>query len=116
MRIKIEMNTYETSPALPHSRLPYQVESRWWSGSADVLTFQPQELVATKLRALFLAMLFERPYSRINTVAERCEVSRQTASIWLHALVRAELLSEVKMGRELLFVNHELLDVLTRPE
>lgn len=83
-----------------------------------------QEDIAVRARAAtiggrdaqFLAMLFERPYSRINTVAERCEVSRQTASTWLHALVRAELLSEVKIGRELLFVNHELLDVLTRPE
>jgi Fic family protein len=66
--------------------------------------------------AQFLAVLFEQPYCRINLVAERCDVSRQTASTWLHALVKAGLLSEVKVGRELLFVNHEFLDVLTRPE
>lgn len=64
----------------------------------------------------FLAVLFEQPYCRIHTVASTCEVSRQTASTWLHALVKAGLLSEVKVGRELLFVNHEFLDVLTRPE
>lgn len=66
--------------------------------------------------AQFLDVLFEQPYCRIGTVAERCEVSRQTASSWLHALVAAGLLSDVKVGRELLFVNHEFLDVLTRPE
>jgi Fic family protein len=66
--------------------------------------------------AQFLAVLFEQPYSRINTVARRCDISRQTASSWLHALVDAGLLSDVKVGRELLFVNHEFLDVLTRPE
>lgn len=66
--------------------------------------------------AQFLTVLFEQPYSRIGTVAERCEVSRQTASAWLHALVAANLLSDVKVGRELLFVNHEFLDVLTRTE
>lgn len=66
--------------------------------------------------AQFLAVLFEQPYCRINTVADRCDVSRQTASTWLHALVAAGLLSDVKVGRELLFVNHEFLDVLTRPE
>ncbi len=49
-------------------------------------------------------------------VADRCEISRQTASVWLHALVDANLLSSVKLGRESLFVNHEFLDVLTRPE
>jgi Fic family protein len=66
--------------------------------------------------AQFLAVLFEQPYCRINTVADRCEVSRQTASSWLHALVEAGLLRDVKVGRERLFVNHEFLDVLTRPE
>ncbi|WP_121253428.1 Fic family protein [Nocardioides ferulae] len=66
--------------------------------------------------AQFLDVLFEQPYCRISTVAERCDVSRQTASTWLHALVGAGLLSDVKVGRELLFVNHEFLDVLTRPE
>lgn len=66
--------------------------------------------------AQFLAVLFEQPYCRINTVADRCDVSRQTASTWLHALVEARLLSDVKVGRELLFVNHDFLDVLTRPE
>ncbi len=53
MRVKVEINTYETSPARPHHQVPYRVESAWWSGTADVLTFQPEELVATKLRALF---------------------------------------------------------------
>lgn len=63
--------------------------------------------------ARFLDVLFEQPYCRINTVAERCEVSRQTASTWLHSLVAAGLFSEVRGGRELLFVNHEFLEVLT---
>ncbi len=66
--------------------------------------------------AQFLAVLFEQPYCRIGTVVDRCDVSRQTASTWLHALVDAGLLSDLKVGRELLFVNHEFLDVLTRPE
>lgn len=66
--------------------------------------------------AQFLAVLFEQPYCRISTVSQRCAVSRQTASSWLHSLVVAGLLSEVKVGRELLFVNHEFLEVLIRPE
>lgn len=66
--------------------------------------------------AQFLDVLFEQPYYRIGTVAERCDVSRQTASSWLHALVSAGLLSDVKVGRELLFFNHEFLEVLTRSE
>ncbi|GLY27259.1 hypothetical protein [Kineosporia sp. NBRC 101731] len=66
--------------------------------------------------AHFRAVLFEQPYCRISAVAERCAGSRPTALSWLHALVAAGLLSDVKVGREVLFVNHEFLDVLIRPE
>lgn len=83
-----------------------------------------QEDIAERARAAtpggrdaqFLAVLFEQPYCRIGTVAGRCEVSRQTASSWLHSLVAAGLLSDVKVGRDLLFVNHRFLDTLTRRE
>jgi Fic family protein len=83
-----------------------------------------QEDIAERVRAgtpggrdaQFLAVLFEQPYCRISTISGRCDVSRQTASSWLHALVEAGLLRDIKVGRELLFVNHEFLDVLTRPE
>lgn len=63
-----------------------------------------------------LAVLFEQPYCRISTVVDRCNVSRQTASTWLHALADAGLLHAFKLGRDLVFVNHEFLEVLTRQE
>lgn len=66
--------------------------------------------------AQFLSVLFEQPYCRIATVVARCEVSRQTAAAWLHALVAAGLLQELKVGRELVFLNRDFLDVLTRAE
>jgi hypothetical protein len=53
LRIKIEINTHERSPALGHTRINYRVESAWWSGSADIKTFHAPELVATKIRALY---------------------------------------------------------------
>lgn len=53
LRIKIEINTHERSPALSPIRHHYQVDSSWWNGSAQVLTFRPAELVATKIRALY---------------------------------------------------------------
>ncbi len=53
LRLKIEVNTHERSPALPHLNHPYAVRSAWWSGQSDVRTFQRVELVATKIRALY---------------------------------------------------------------
>jgi len=53
LKIKIEITTNERTPALPPLRLPHDVNSRWWNGSATVTTFQVEELVATKIRALY---------------------------------------------------------------
>lgn len=53
LRIKVEINTHETAPALPVIRLPFSVTSAWFTGSTRVLTFSPAELVSTKLRALY---------------------------------------------------------------
>lgn len=53
LRVKVEVNTYELSPALPLITVPFEVNTSWWSGSAEVPTFSPPELVATKLRALY---------------------------------------------------------------
>ncbi|MGC5246111.1 Fic family protein [Gordonia sp. DT219] len=64
----------------------------------------------------FQALLFEQPYCRINTVVERCDVSRPTATSWLSALVDAGLLQDVKIGRERLFINRRFLELLARAE
>ncbi len=53
MRIKIEMNTYERSPARPTTRVPFAISSPWFEGSAEVKSFAVEELVATKIRALY---------------------------------------------------------------
>lgn len=53
IRIKIEINTRERSPALRPIRREHRVDSPWWAGAATVQTFQPAELVATKIRALY---------------------------------------------------------------
>lgn len=52
IRLKIEINTreieaYDTPPAIP-----FRVDNPWFSGAADIPTFTPEEMLATKLRAL----------------------------------------------------------------
>ena len=53
MSVKIEVNTFERSPARPLHRVPFSIDSPWFAGAADVLTFDLAELVATKIRALY---------------------------------------------------------------
>lgn len=52
MRVKVEINTFERSPALTTTR-PLAIDSPWFYGAADVPTFVVEELVATKIRALY---------------------------------------------------------------
>ena len=51
-RIKVEINLDEVPAVSPIARRPLAARTDWWTGSADVLTFVPVELLATKFRAL----------------------------------------------------------------
>jgi hypothetical protein len=53
LTIKVEINIVETEPFLAPITRSYLVESQWWNGNANVLTFALEELLATKLRALY---------------------------------------------------------------
>ena len=53
MRVKVELNTFERSPALPTVTRELAAYSTWFTGSAQVPTFALEELAATKIRALF---------------------------------------------------------------
>jgi hypothetical protein len=53
MRVKIEMNTFERSPARPPIARRLHIDSPWFQRDADVPTFVIEELVATKIRALY---------------------------------------------------------------
>lgn len=57
-------------------------------------------------------VLMEQPYCRVRDVVERCAVTRQTAARRLRDLVDTGALAEVKAGRESLFINKRLMDVL----
>ena len=53
MRLKVEINTREHFAMKGFQKHPFAVDSRWFSGKADIVTFTLEELLATKLRALY---------------------------------------------------------------
>ena len=53
LRIKVEINTREHTQVLPVERKQLNVRSRWYEGSAKIPIYQLDELLATKLRALY---------------------------------------------------------------
>ena len=53
LKLKVETNTEEHFFVLGPRRISFQVDNPWHSGAADVLTYEPEELLGTKLRALY---------------------------------------------------------------
>ncbi len=53
LRLKIEINTREHFSVMPIVNLPYSVRNPWFSGSALVSTYSFNELLSTKIRALY---------------------------------------------------------------
>jgi len=53
MRLKIEINTREHFSVMGFKHRPYEVRSRWFQGSCRITTFSLEELLGTKVRALY---------------------------------------------------------------
>jgi len=53
MKLKVEINTREHFTVFGHRSQRFEVASRWFSGAAGILTYDLDELLGTKLRALF---------------------------------------------------------------
>lgn len=60
-----------------------------------------------------LDSLFFEVYTRINYIEDRCGVTRQTAVTYLNSLVDAGLLEFEKVGRESIYKNIRLIDLLS---
>ena len=53
LRLKVEINTREHVAVLGHAKRSFGVRSRWYARTARIRTFELDELLATKLRALY---------------------------------------------------------------
>lgn len=53
MKVKVEINSREHFSVFGLRRHRFEVASRWFSGAADVPTYELDELLGTKLRALY---------------------------------------------------------------
>ena len=52
-RLKIEINCKEHFNVLGLIKMPFTVKNQWFNGSCEITTYQLEELMGTKLRALY---------------------------------------------------------------
>lgn len=52
LKLKVEINNREHASLLGVRHYPFAVENDWYHGTAEITSFEPEELFRTKLRAL----------------------------------------------------------------
>jgi len=68
-----------------------------------------QKLPAYELNEL----IFSFPYVKIKTLIERGIAKRQAASGYLQELAEKGILHSIKIGKEVYYINHKLMDILS---
>ena len=53
LRLKVEINTREHFAVEGFKEIPFKVDSRWYKGSCSIRSYELNELLGTKLRALY---------------------------------------------------------------
>ncbi|GAB6091610.1 hypothetical protein JCM12856_32040 [Spirochaeta dissipatitropha] len=94
--------------------------SRWTCSMISRIRELMQEISALVQKQLpkiysyeLIQLIFEQPYCRINSLVDKGIARRQTASVYLKQLTGIGVLNEEEFGREKLFVNKRLLQLLT---
>ena len=71
-----------------------------------------QEKESKIYRKELIELLFEQPYSKIDFVVKRLNVERKAASRYLKKLEQIGILKSRKIGRETIYVNTKLIEIL----
>ncbi len=77
-----------------------------------VMDNQQPKYSKVELKRGFIELIFELPYIRIRNVMERLKITRITATKHLRNLEMMGILSEKQYGREILFINDPLIQLI----
>lgn len=90
LRLKLEINTREHFNVLPLSNLPWEMENEWYSGRTEITIYSINELLGTKLRALYQRKkgrdLFDMYYAYQHADLNVDEMIKSFKSYMAHAV------------------------------
>ncbi len=72
IHLKVEINCKEHFSVFPMVRVPFAVESDWFTGRCEVLTYELNELVGTKVRALYQRLKGRDLYDVYTALSTGC--------------------------------------------
>jgi Fic family protein len=80
----------------------------------DSTIIKVQEKAPKLYRKELVELLFEQPYSKIEFVVNKLGVERKAASRYLKELEDIGIVESQKVGRETLYINKELIEILKK--
>ncbi|MBC7778296.1 MAG: nucleotidyl transferase AbiEii/AbiGii toxin family protein [Phycisphaerae bacterium] len=76
LRLKVEANTREHFTVLGYHKFPFEVQSSWFSGTCELTTYKLEELLGTKLRALYQRRKGRDLYDLFIALSQRPELDK----------------------------------------
>lgn len=97
LRLKIEINTREHFAILGFTKRQFSVNSRWYSGTASISTYELDELLATKFRALYQRNKGRDLFDLVTGLAdEQSDAERIVATFQQYMRLERNVVTRVK--------------------
>ena len=77
LKIKVEINCREHFTVLGYQKFPFEVKSSWFTGSCNITTYRLEELLGTKLRALYQRRKGRDLYDMYKALIQVPELDKQ---------------------------------------
>lgn len=77
LRLKVETNCREHFTVLGYQQIPFKVASSWFAGSCNITTYRLEELLGTKLRALYQRRKGRDLYDIYTALAQVPDINRK---------------------------------------
>lgn len=123
MRVKIEINIQEHFNVLGLQKKTFSVDNPWYQGSAEVTLYKPEELLGTKLRALYQRKkgrdLFDLYYALENLEVDTDKIIECFYTYMYHEDNKAPTAREFELNLEEKMEDNEFngdIVALLRPE
>lgn len=78
------------------------------------MAIQIKSALKTSYNSELVDLIFSYPYMKIKILEKNGIGHRQTASVYLQKLAKEKILRPLKLGKELYYINHRLMDVISR--
>ncbi len=123
IRLKLEINCREHFSVLGYKQMSHQLNNTWFSGSCELITYEAEELLGTKIRALYQRSkgrdLFDLYYALLHAKPDCDKIIQCYRGYMKHSDGRAKTAKEIMLNldekmNDLEFIGD--IKALLRPE